>query len=148
MTKPDVFALKNSPLDSFLFAEIGVELNGSVLTMLSLLARLGVDPWATAAEWADAPRAKVVDLLAADIARMPLAPEAIAAAPATASRLACLLPLHSSPTDAIGPVKPAQAALLILLACSLAASVALSVASQFRQPATSAASSEPATPPR
>ena len=150
MTKPDVFALRNSGLDSFLFAEIGIESNGSNLTILSLLARLGVDPWTKAAEWAEAPRTKVVDLLAADIARMPLAPDAIATARATAARLVCLLPRRSfvKQRDVIRPLKPAQIALMALLACSLAASVALSVAAQFRQPATPAGSSEASSPPK
>ena len=41
----DAFALRNSGLDQFLFAEVGTELNGSSLTVLSTLARLGKDPW-------------------------------------------------------------------------------------------------------
>jgi hypothetical protein len=40
MSQTDVFALQNSKLNEFLFAEIGVELNGSTLTTLSALARL------------------------------------------------------------------------------------------------------------
>ncbi len=40
MSHPDTFALKNSGLNEFLFAEIGTELNGSPLTILSVLARL------------------------------------------------------------------------------------------------------------
>ena len=134
VTKPDVFAFKNSGLENFLFAEIGLESNGSYLTILSLLARLDVDPWAKAAEWADAPRAKVVDLLAEDIARTPLAPDTIATARATAARLACLLPRRSlgNQADPKGHVKSAQVALMVLVACSLAASVALSLAAQLR----------------
>ena len=50
MSHPDAFALKNSGLNEFLFAEVGIELNGSPLTILSILARLGQDPWVEAAE--------------------------------------------------------------------------------------------------
>ncbi len=52
MTSTDAFALKNSDLNTFLFADVGTELNGSALTILSVLARLGEDPWAEAARWA------------------------------------------------------------------------------------------------
>ena len=38
MTTSDAFALKNSGLNAFLFAEVGTELNGSPLTILSVLA--------------------------------------------------------------------------------------------------------------
>ena len=142
MTSPDVFALKNSGLENFLFAEIGLETNGSSLTILSLLARLGMDPWARAAEWAAAPRSKVVDLLAAEIGRMPLGPDATATAHATAARLASLLPSAAplGQTGADGPLKPMQMAVMILIAFGLVTSLALSVAAQFRQPATPAAS--------
>ncbi|MDQ2804184.1 MAG: hypothetical protein M3Y41_16470 [Pseudomonadota bacterium] len=56
-TYPDAFALKNSGLDAFLYADVGAELNGSPLTVLSVLARLGNDPWAQAAGWAALPTA-------------------------------------------------------------------------------------------
>jgi hypothetical protein len=45
----DVFAMKNSGLEPFLYAEVGTELNGSTLTVLSVFARLGEDPWGEAA---------------------------------------------------------------------------------------------------
>ena len=44
MAQSDVFALNNSGLEPFLFAEVGDELNGLGLTVLSVLARLGHDP--------------------------------------------------------------------------------------------------------
>lgn len=148
MTRPDIFALKNSGLESFLFAEVGIEANGSNLTILSLLARLDVDPWAKAAEWAAAPRSKVVDLLAADIVRMPLAPDAIASARKTAARLACLLPSVSPlrQTDASGPLKPMQVAVMVLIGFGLATGLAMSMAAQLRPPATPAGLSQATTP--
>jgi hypothetical protein len=91
----DVFALEKSGLNPFLFAEVGTELNGSTLTILSVLARLGQDPWAEAARWARLPKAAVVDGLTASILRMPLSTQALANAHATAARLILLLPSQS-----------------------------------------------------
>jgi hypothetical protein len=48
---PDAFALKNSGLNGFLYADVGPELNGCALTVLSMIARLGQVPWAQAARW-------------------------------------------------------------------------------------------------
>jgi hypothetical protein len=92
MTSSNAFALKESGLNDFLFAEVGTELNGSPLTILSVLARLGQDPWAEAARWTKLPKAKIIDSLANSIAQMPLAPQALAEARATAARLVVLLP--------------------------------------------------------
>ena len=92
MTSSNAFALKESGLNDFLFAEVGTELNGSPLTILSILARLGQDPWAEAARWTKLPKAATIDKLAQSIAQMPLPPQAIAEARTTASRLILLLP--------------------------------------------------------
>ena len=91
-THPNVFALKNSGLNVFLYADVGAEPNGSPLTVLSMIARLGGDPWAEAARWAALPRAGAVESLAQSIAQMPLASSALAQARVTAERLAQLLP--------------------------------------------------------
>jgi hypothetical protein len=95
VSHPDAFALKNSGLNEFLFAEVGTELNGSPLTVLSVLARLGLDPWAEAARWAKLPPKALRDTLARSIAQMPLSEQAINEAPQTASRLIRLLPEQS-----------------------------------------------------
>jgi hypothetical protein len=97
-SKGDAFALKNSGLDTFLFAEVGTELNGSSLTVLSTLARLGKDPWAQAAEWARMPSAAMVAGLTQSIVQMPLCPRALAEARATAARLVLLLPRQAGTT--------------------------------------------------
>lgn len=94
-TRPDAFALKNSGLDAFLYADVGAEANGSTLTILSILARLGKDPWAEAARWAALPKAAVIDSLAQSIAEMPLAPSALAGARDSAARLVQLLPTNT-----------------------------------------------------
>jgi hypothetical protein len=92
MTTPDASAVGNPALSKFLFAEVGTQANGLPLTILSVLARLGQDPWAEAAGWTRQPKSMIVDTLARSIAQMPLAPQALAEARQTASRLVLLLP--------------------------------------------------------
>jgi hypothetical protein len=118
MTTSNAFALKNSGLNSFLFAEVGTELNGSPLTILSVLARLGQDPWAEAARWAKLPKSAMIDSLANSIAQMPLAPQAIAEARATAARLALLLPnqVQAARVDTAAPAGKTQMPKWVLLA--------------------------------
>jgi hypothetical protein len=98
MPQHDAFVLQNSGLNAFLFAEVGTEQNGSPLTMLSTLARLGQDPWAQAAEWARMPNAAMIECLTRSITQMPLCPRALDEARATAGRLALLLPRQSGMT--------------------------------------------------
>jgi hypothetical protein len=97
MPTSDAFALKNSGLNEFLFAEVGTEANGSPLTILSVLARLGQDPWAEAARWTKLPPASMIDRLANCISQMPLRPQFLAEARATAARLILLLPPKTDP---------------------------------------------------
>jgi len=70
----------------------GPEANGSPLTILSALSRLGRDPWAEAAGWTKLPPASIIDRLADCISQMPLRPPALAEARTTAARLILLLP--------------------------------------------------------
>lgn len=98
MPPNDAFALKNSGLNAFLFAEVGTEQNGSELTILSILARLGKDPWAQAAEWARMSEATTIEYLTRSITQMPLCPSALAEARVTAARLVMLLPRNSGST--------------------------------------------------
>jgi hypothetical protein len=97
----DVFALRNAGLDPFLFGVVGTETNGSVLTVLSLLARLDTDPWVEAARLSRLPREAAIDDLAENIRQMPLLPRALGDARRIAARLVRLLP------TATGPVNPA-----------------------------------------
>src|ERR1700733_9062580 len=92
MSHSDAFALKNSGLNEFLFAEVGSEMNGSQLTILSVLARLGKDPWAEGARLARLPMSSTIDDLASSISQMPLCPQALIDAQTTAARLILLLP--------------------------------------------------------
>jgi hypothetical protein len=132
MSHTDAFALKNSGLNEFLFAEVGTELNGSPLTVLSVLARLGQDPWAVAAKWVKLPKAITIDSLASSISQMPLCPKALVEAPATATRLVLLLPSQiQSPQNGQKPTavipntvsKWLPKVLLVVLALALAFSL-------------------------
>jgi hypothetical protein len=67
-------------------------LNGSALTILSMIARLGRESWAEAARWATLPRAGAIEGLAQSIAQMPLVPTALTETRATAARLVQFLP--------------------------------------------------------
>jgi hypothetical protein len=98
MAQNDPFALSKSGFNAFLFAEVGTELNGSPLTLLSTLARLGKDPWAQAAEWAGMPVAAAIPCLTQSITQMPLCPRALAEAGTTSARLVRLLPRQGAAT--------------------------------------------------
>jgi hypothetical protein len=95
MPDADIFALSKSSLNPFLFAVVGFETNGSALTVLSVLARLGHDPWIEAARWARLPKTALIDCLAESLIQMPLSPEALADVRLTASQLVSLLPADS-----------------------------------------------------
>ncbi len=103
MATSDAFALQNSSLNAFLFAEVGTELNGSPLTMLSVLARLGQDPWTEAAKWAKLPKSAMIERLTQSISQMPLSPQALVEARNTAARLILLLP-SQAPRSIEAPV--------------------------------------------
>jgi hypothetical protein len=86
-----------SEFDTFLWAPIGVSRNGMPLSVLSALARAGVDPWQEAAKLAGLPREAATEQLASIIAALPdgssgdLEPRRIAAS------LIGLLPRRGSP---------------------------------------------------
>jgi hypothetical protein len=71
MTMRAGFNLHHSDLQEFLFAPVWEESNGTPLSILSALARLGMDPWGEAARLAEMPRAAAVSALAAILARLP-----------------------------------------------------------------------------
>jgi hypothetical protein len=92
VSRLDHAALQHSDLNPFLFADVGTELNGSTLTMLSVLARLGEDPWLEAGRWAKLPKAAAVERLLTTVAGFPLAAETGSDPRAVAARLVLLLP--------------------------------------------------------
>jgi hypothetical protein len=60
MTAADAFALPRSDLNTFLFAEVCVESSGVKLSVLSTLARAGLDPWQEARRLSVLPRVAAV----------------------------------------------------------------------------------------
>jgi len=102
MRSPEAFALKNSPVNPFLFAEVGLEASGLPLTVLSVLARLEQDPWRQAQTWAALSKETVIDQLADCIRQMPMGPQAIHDARITAKRLSLLLPTAQQTVHAVG----------------------------------------------
>jgi hypothetical protein len=88
----DAFAIQRSDLNGFLFADVGVEANGMTLSVLSTLARLGMDPWDEAGRLARQPRSAAIDGLARMIAAMPSSLWPLPDSTAIAARLVPLLP--------------------------------------------------------
>ena len=89
-------ATLRTDFDAFLFAPIGDDTNGMPLTLLSVLARLGIDPWEEAADLAQLPLEPALQRLTS---RLEAAPNSRPASPADtvniATRLIALL--HRAP---------------------------------------------------
>jgi hypothetical protein len=86
----------SSDFDDFLFATIGDDANGMLLSVNSALARSGVDPWAEAATLARLPAETATRNLASLIAALPEGPSARRDPGAIAARLVALLPRPNS----------------------------------------------------
>ena len=78
--------------DDFLFARITANGDETPLSVLSVLARLGIDPWEEAARLTQLPRLTAAERLASLIAATPGAPSAYLDAAAVSERLISLLP--------------------------------------------------------
>ena len=92
MHSANAFELQHSELNGFLFADIGVDAVGMDLSVLSALAREGIDPWQEAARLARLPWMVAVDELAQLIAAMPDSTWPLPVARVLATRLVRLLP--------------------------------------------------------
>jgi len=87
-----------SLFDSFLFAPVGEEKNGMLLSVLSALARLDVDPWQEAATLTKMPAQDATLRLTSLLSSLP-SDAATVVPPSTVIRLISLLPripLHDS----------------------------------------------------
>jgi hypothetical protein len=109
MPSSDAFALRRSGLNGFLFAEIGPEANGMTLSVISVLARMGNDPWVEAGRLAGLPKSEATESLARSIAGMPASIWSQQAAMAIAAGLVVLLPAQPGPS-AQGWSAPGQSA--------------------------------------
>lgn len=101
MNMRNVNALVQTGLNEFLFADVGTEPNGTTLTLATVFARLGSDPWIEADRLATLSRPAAIESLARTIATMPGSHWNLSDANPIAARLAELLPL-----GAIGRVVP------------------------------------------
>ena len=129
MGSTDVFALQQSSLNDFLFAAVGTETNGMILSVVSVFARLGNDPWLEAGRLAKLPRSEAAESLARSIAGMPTSIWPLEAATTIAAGLIPLLPVHVCPSKSERPAsdhpgRPHRllkiAVVLVCIACVLA----------------------------
>ena len=98
--------------DDFLFAPVGNDSDGTPVTLLTVLARLGVDPWEEAAELAHLSREPAMQRLASRLEAMPNGPASAADTVTIATRLIALL--HRVPTrSASKPEVPLQVKVLM-----------------------------------
>jgi hypothetical protein len=92
MANSDAFALRRSGLDEFLFASVGIEPSGMALSVLSVFARLGNDPWMEAGKLVGVPTGEAIISLAQTITAMPRSMWTLPDATEIATRLIALLP--------------------------------------------------------
>ena len=91
------FSQLGPEFDSFLFAPIGEDGNGMVLSVLSALARLDIDPWQEAAKLSGLPGGAATRRLASLIAALPDEASAYPDPATVAARLVALLPRPANP---------------------------------------------------
>ncbi len=127
------FALINSEFNEFLFAPAGEEDNGVVLTMLSALTRLGIDPWREAARLSELPKETAARVLAVAIAKLPQADREVSDTLAIAAHAVDRLPSRRAPAvapnprESIGSEKTRSASAKRLLWIALAAALLFSL---------------------
>lgn len=92
MTRPEPTSPVDPRFDAFLQAPIDEDQNDRLLSVLSALARLDLDPWHEAAELAAQSRSTAVARLASLIAAIPAPSATPRDSAAIASRLVALLP--------------------------------------------------------
>lgn len=86
-------------LEAFLFADIGPQPNGAPLTVLSLLALNGLDPWVEAERLSHMSRSAAVSFIISEINRAPACYRSNVDVNELGDRIVARLPLHE-------PVKP------------------------------------------
>ena len=108
MTLRPEYALGHSQYNAFLFAPVGQESTGQELTALTLLTRLGIDPWLEAARLSDLPKDAAARAFAATIVRLPQEDRRGWDAEAIAQRVVNCLPAASVAPVPLVPGAPAQ----------------------------------------
>jgi hypothetical protein len=110
-------AFLSTEYNDFLFAAIGTDASGTYLTVVSVLARLDLDPWAEAAKFARMPGGIATQKLAELLSRFPEIPLARTDSAKVAARLTALLPTNfrdkiSTPRLSIPALPPAAQMLM------------------------------------
>jgi len=90
-------ATLSKDFDEFLFAAVGEDASGMPLTVLTVFARLGVDPWEEAADLAHLPLEPAMQRLASRLEAMPNGPATAADTVTIATRLIGLLHRRPKP---------------------------------------------------
>jgi hypothetical protein len=94
MTLRRVFRPLRPDLDKFLFATVGDEIDGIPLSVISVLTRLGLDPWREADRLSSLSTREAVEQLARLTAELPGMSRPLAEAREIADGLVGLLPQH------------------------------------------------------
>jgi len=90
-----------SEFDAFLFASVGADKSGVEVTVLSVLIRLGFDPWQEAARLSELPRETAAQTLASTFSRLPEHDWQIPQLAARAARLVDCLPRRGTSATAL-----------------------------------------------
>lgn len=94
MSAADILHPQNAEFERFLYASVGEDRNGAIVTVLSTLARLNLDPWQEAAELAALERAAAHSRLGLLLSRFSDVPTLVRDHESVARKLALLLPEH------------------------------------------------------
>lgn len=108
MTSRSDYSLLGAEFNDFLFAFVGEEESGVELTVLSALARLGLDPWGEAANLSKLSREAATSALEAKIAALPKGLWKESDIRSIAVRLVNCLPKNAS----VSAVSPQESAVL------------------------------------
>jgi hypothetical protein len=157
MPSSDAFAFSRSGLNEFLFAPVGTEANGMTLSVVSVFARSGNDPWVEAGRLARLPKLEATESLGRIIASMPTSIWPLQAATAIAARLVALLPTSSAEPmqSLLAPGIRARlgrflgfTVVLVCLGCVLAYQTGIFATSDGPKPDASGVASLAVSPPR
>lgn len=105
MSRMDDLRQGGTPFDGFLYAELGEDSTGHAVSVLSALARLGLDPWDEAAALSALPRESAAARLAGHLARVGGLPDLAAEQTTILPRLIALLPQRRGTRDGADPRK-------------------------------------------
>jgi hypothetical protein len=149
------FSPRNIEFNAFLFAPVGDDKNGMVLTVVSALARLGLDPWNEAGRLAGLPRIAATQALARMIGKLPVGDWQSSDLSDIAGRLTVLLPTAVTVASFPGePSRPGRAvasraaawALILLLLVGATFVLARHAAPDISPPVAGASTPSPPSP--